>query len=95
MGGREEVVSTSAFEVFGYMDMLAQKEEVEAKEKQRQLWTQFLIAIYSQPVSDNETPERRQQRQAFIDSIQPKDDSQKKALQWPEEVLQQAQTEGG
>lgn len=79
------------------MEMLAQREELEAQEKQRLLWTQFLIAIYSRPATENESPELKRQRQAFIDSIQPKGDKNTpaKKLEWPQAVLEQAQQEGG
>lgn len=73
MGGRKEVITAPAVELFQFMDLELKKEEQEAERERARTWLNYLVNVFTQPSYGKEDPKFAQAKKEFIDTIKPQE----------------------
>lgn len=92
LGGRKEVVSAPAVELFKYMDMTLEKEKRQEEQERVKLYIQYLSNVFSQQIDD---PKFQHAKKEFEQLIKPEKQADKglaQTYEWdfdPKDVLEQ------
>ncbi len=71
LGGRTEVVDAPALELMKYMSMAIEDSEDKHKEKQAELYINYLSQIFSQPLQEKPSAEYTKAKKEFEELINP------------------------
>lgn len=72
LGGRNEVLSAPIVETLGHLLMQRKEQEAKREKEDVERWINYLMLIHSKPLSRDDTPEIKKNREEFVESIRPK-----------------------
>lgn len=94
MGGRKEVVTSPAVELFKYMDMELDEERNLAEQEKARMYIQYLSNIFSQPQMGKPDHKFQKAKKEFESLLMPrsnKEKEKKKLYEWdfdPNELIE-------
>lgn len=81
-------------EVFGFMDLLIERQRQEAERERMKFWEAHLSAIFAQMPQEGEHPDFARARENFLRVIQPEPSNKpKKQFEWPAEIQEAIDSE--
>lgn len=86
LGGRREVIETPAVELFKYMEMEIEKDNARHRERQAEMYLNYLSRIFSQELQHKPTPEYLRAKSEFEKLINPMSDDKKKDNKLPKKL---------